>query len=163
MPNVHHLWGSDSRLDEERYRRHCIESADCFVFGTPCRGCCLATAFVTILGFLESERIQSCVAFAGHRDRSILGAKNSCGQPILPELPWSCSASASSRVVPANPMDRMASKTIGTEGLMARAIMTKDRSIISCLISSVAYASSLRFLRRKLEAYATYLSNGPTR
>jgi len=64
-------------------------------------------------------------------------------------------------VVLTNSMDRMASKAIGAKGLVARAIMTKDRSIISCLISGVAYASSLRFLRRKLEAYATYLSNGP--
>lgn len=35
--------------------------------------------------------------------------------------------------------------------------------IIICLISSVAYAPSLRFLRRKLEAYASYLSKGPKR
>ena len=39
----------------------------------------------------------------------------------------------------------------------------KDRSIINCLIPGVAYASSLRFFPRKLEAYATYLSNAPTR
>jgi len=33
-----------------------------------------------------------------------------------------------------------------------------DRSTINCLISGVAYASSLRCWYRKLEAYATYLS-----
>jgi len=58
-------------------------------------------------------------------------------------------------------MDRMASKSVGTAGFMAWAIMNKVRSINYCLISSVAYASSLRFLPRELEAFATYLPNSP--